>query len=58
VADGLTREQQAGFDDGPPIGRLLRLIGEQTPEQARNFAVYSFRNACDFDGTGDDRDLS
>jgi hypothetical protein len=39
VADRLTPEQQAAFDDGPPIERRLRPRGEQTPEQARNFAV-------------------
>jgi hypothetical protein len=50
VADRLTPEQQAAFDEGPPIERRLRPSGQQTSEQARNFAVYSFRNACEFDG--------
>jgi hypothetical protein len=50
VADRLTREQQAAFDDGPPIDRRLCPSGEQTPEQARRFAVDSFRHACAFDG--------
>jgi hypothetical protein len=52
VADRLTPEQQAAFDDGPPIEQRLRPSGEQTRDQARNFAVYSFRHACDFDGIG------
>ena len=52
MADRLTPEQQAAFDYGPPIERRLRPSGEQTAEQARNFAVYSFRYACDFDGIG------
>jgi hypothetical protein len=52
VGDRLTPEQQAAFDGGPPIERRLRPSGEQTPDQARNFAVASFRNVCDFDGIG------
>jgi hypothetical protein len=52
VDDRLTAEQQAAFDDGPPIEKRLHPSGEQTPTQARNFAVDSFRYACDFDGIG------
>jgi hypothetical protein len=50
VADRLTPEQQAAFDDGPSIDRRLRPSGDQTPLQARNFAVDDFRVCCSFDG--------
>jgi hypothetical protein len=52
VLDRLTPEQHAAFDDGPPIERRLRPSGDQTAEQARNFAVDSFRAAFQFYGVG------
>jgi hypothetical protein len=51
VTERLTPEQQALFDS-VSVPERLRPSGDQTPEQARNFTVASFRYACDFDGIG------
>jgi hypothetical protein len=51
VTDRLTPTQQTALDEVPVEGRL-RPSGDQTPAQARNFAVDSFIAFCDFEGIG------
>jgi hypothetical protein len=46
----LTDEQLAAFKLARPD--LAEPSGEQTPEQARNFAVWMFGWVCSFDGIG------
>ena len=47
--DLLSAQQQTEFDR-VSIEDRLRPSGDQTPAQARAFAVSSFRRACEFDG--------
>jgi hypothetical protein len=47
----LTPEQQAAFE-AAPVSVRLPPSGDQSPEQARNLAVDSFRAVCELDGIG------